>query len=101
MTLAPACRSCQHRHLPALPCWSGRYVARLRALVLATYGDTCCHCGRAGARSVEHVQPRSAGGTDALANLRPAHLDCNISRGTRPMAGWGQQLVARESSPRW
>jgi hypothetical protein len=101
MTAAPTCNRCQHRHLRTLPCWSGRYVAQLRALVLSTYGDTCCHCGVAHARSVEHVQPRSAGGTDALTNLRPAHLACNIARGTRPMPGWGLDPIAVEVSPRW
>lgn len=98
---AAACPRCNHRHLPTLPCWAGRYVAQLRALVLATYGDSCVHCGRPGARSVEHLQPRSMGGTDALSNLRPAHLSCNISRGTDPMPGWGAGPVTAETSPRW
>ena len=98
---APPCSRCQHRHLLSLPCWGGRTVPRLRALVLTTYGDRCVHCGLSGARSVEHVQPRSMGGTDALANLRPAHLACNISRGTDPMPGWGTGPVTVERSDRW
>ncbi len=99
--LAPLCHRCDHRHLVALPCWGGRYVQNLRDLVLATYGDWCVHCGRSGARSVEHVQPRSRGGTDALANLRPAHLLCNLERGTDPMPGWGIGPVTVETSERW
>ena len=98
---APACPRCDHRHLVSLPCWGGRYVAQLRALVLATYGDVCVHCGLPGARSVEHVQPRSMCGTDALGNLRPAHLPCNIRRGTSPMPGWGTGPVIAETSTRW
>lgn len=73
----------------------------MRALVLATYGDVCVHCGRHGATSPEHVQPRSMGGTDALDNLRPAHLACNISRGTDPMPGWGTGPVTDATSTRW
>lgn len=99
--LAPPCRRCRHRHLPELRCWSGRYVQTMVALVLAHYGDTCCHCDRPGSRSAEHVTPRSAGGTDDLANLRPAHLTCNIKRGTKPMAGYGQRTITETRSSRW
>jgi 5-methylcytosine-specific restriction endonuclease McrA len=98
---APPCHRCQHRHLMTLPCWGGRLVDQLRRLTLATYGDSCVHCGLSGARSVEHVRPRSMGGTDALANLRPAHLTCNIRRGTDPMPGWGTGPVTEQTSSRW
>lgn len=97
----PTCRRCARRHLPALPCWAGRYVQRVAALVLATYGDVCCHCNKPGARSVEHVHPRSLGGTDALDNLLPAHLVCNQARGTKPMPGFGMPAVVASSSTRW
>ena len=98
---APACVACRHRHLPGLPCWGGRHVAKCRDLVLATYGDVCVHCGLHGSTSVEHVQPRSMGGTDALDNMRPAHLSCNVSRGTDPMPGWGAGPVVDVTSQDW
>jgi 5-methylcytosine-specific restriction endonuclease McrA len=98
--LAPACARCTRRHLDTLPCWGGRYVAELRTMVLTTYGDTCCHCSGPGARSVEHVQPRSHGGTDDLDNLRPAHLSCNLERGTRPMQGYGAPTITAVET-RW
>jgi 5-methylcytosine-specific restriction endonuclease McrA len=84
----PLCPRCQARHLPELHCWSGRYAARIRDHVLATKGTTCCHCHEDGARSVEHVTPRSKGGTDHDDNLRPAHLVCNQRRARHPMLGW-------------
>lgn len=80
--------------------WSGRRVQRLLAVVLAEYGTTCVLCrGEHGpieldpdaptyARlgpSVEHVLPRSRGGSDDLGNLRPAHRACNSARGNRPL----------------
>ncbi|WP_268746906.1 HNH endonuclease [Tomitella biformata] len=44
-----------------------------------------CHlCGKPGATTADHVQPRSLGGGDGLDNLRPAHKACNSSRGNRP-----------------
>lgn len=33
--------------------------------------------------SIDHIVPRSAGGTDALENLQAAHLRCNSHRGNR------------------
>lgn len=86
--LAPMHASCNRRHSPELPCWVGRLIPRYLGLVLDQYGDACCHCGKAGANSVEHVRPRSRWGDDSIGNLRPAHLLCNARRGTRPMPGW-------------
>lgn len=40
--------------------------------------------------SIDHVVPRSKGGTDDLANLRLAHWGCNQTRGNR---GGGEQLA--------
>lgn len=68
--------------------WSGRWVVELTALVLATYGRRCHLCGRLGATTADHVVPRSKGGSDALVNLRPAHLSCNSSRGNRSLDEW-------------
>lgn len=67
--------------------WGGRKVPRLRALVVATYGRTCHLCGMyiRGTVSIDHVIPRSQGGTDDIANCRPAHLKCNVRRGTKPV----------------
>lgn len=49
----------------------------------------CCYCGQrmdgrnheGDAPSVEHVVPRSLGGTDARDNLVAAHRSCNSERG--------------------
>jgi 5-methylcytosine-specific restriction endonuclease McrA len=63
-------------------------VQRLRGAVMLLYRPVCHLCGRditAGqAWDVDHLVPRSMGGTDALANLRPAHARCNRSRGAKP-----------------
>lgn len=74
--------------------WSGRKVARLANLVVGRWGSTCWLCkepidlsadrrGPSGL-SVDHVTPRSKGGTDDLWNLRPAHRRCNVSRQAKP-----------------
>lgn len=77
------CTRCHHPHLVGIPCWSGRYAQRVAALVLATQGTTCWLCGTGGANTADHVTPRSKGGTDNQANLRPAHKRCNSARSNR------------------
>lgn len=90
---APVCPRCSDRHDPVLACWRGRYVAELRYLVLAQYGDVCHLCHRPGSTSPDHLQPRSEWGDDTLANLRPSHRVCNQRRGNSPAPGWARQLV--------
>lgn len=53
---------------------------------IATHGWVCCICGgpiREGDESLQHLRPRSQGGTDDESNLRPAHLRCNAALGAR------------------
>lgn len=49
-------------------------------------GGNCYICGQAedadDPLEIEHVRPRSAGGTDDLRNLRLAHRSCNRTKGT-------------------
>ncbi len=74
----------------------GRTIHALADLVTGTYGWRCWLCSepisplvsrrhRRGL-SIDHQVPRSKGGTDAIENLRPAHLGCNSRRGNRPPA---------------
>lgn len=51
----------------------GTTLQRMNAAVFRTYGRTCWLCGGAGADTVDHVIELMNGGTNALANLRPAH----------------------------
>lgn len=52
-----------------------------RKVVLA---DDICHiCGLPGAATVDHLVPRSLGGSNDLENLAPAHASCNYSRGNK------------------
>ena len=68
---------------------STRSWRRLRALVLDRDAHRCTLplasgqlCG-AFATHVDHVVPRSKGGSDALSNLRAACRPCNLRRGDR------------------
>jgi 5-methylcytosine-specific restriction endonuclease McrA len=71
-----------------LPTWGGRHSQRWTAATLATYGTTCHLCRQDGADTADHLIPRSRGGQDHLANLRPAHQACNSARRDMPLADW-------------
>jgi 5-methylcytosine-specific restriction endonuclease McrA len=76
---------------------------RQRELILKHYGPLCHIClarGITDQRAVidlelpwpdlrcftrDHVTPRSLGGSDDIANLRPAHHECNRDRGNGPV----------------
>lgn len=84
--------------------WGGRQAQRLTRLCLETYGTRCHLCGRMGATTADHIVPRSAGGSDDLMNLRPAHASCNYSRQDMPIAVWRKKhstSPAQAVSPRW
>lgn len=65
---------------------SGPQRRKLLDTAIQTYGWMCCICGlpiRAGQESLQHVVPRSKGGTTSLATNKPAHKRCNYSLGNR------------------
>jgi len=41
----------------------------------------CQLCGKPGATTADHITRVRHGGTDALDNLRAAHVGCNLQRG--------------------
>lgn len=53
-----------------------------RDRVLATHGRVCwiCHEPIGDDLTLDHVLPKSEGGSNAEANLRPAHRKCNYDR---------------------
>lgn len=68
--------------------WGGRKAQQYVRLTLAEYGTVCWLCGLPGAKSADHVIPRSRGGAVySLLNLGPTHKRCNESRGNRDRTG--------------
>jgi 5-methylcytosine-specific restriction endonuclease McrA len=68
----------------------GKNRRRVFANLRERYGDNCHWCGRPMdfdtreqplSPSVEHLIPKSVGGTNKQGNLRLAHLHCNQARG--------------------
>ncbi len=65
----------------------GRPWRRTVARVIRRDAGICWLCTQPGADSADHIQPRSQGGPDTLANLAAVHHDveprCNRYRGDR------------------
>lgn len=68
---------------------------RVRAEVIATYGNTCW-LGLPGCTVVgeedDHIVPHSHGGKATVANIRRACKHCNASRQDRVLYGYGARL---------
>ncbi|MBV8610052.1 MAG: HNH endonuclease, partial [Singulisphaera sp.] len=58
----------------------------LREYLLEKWGRTCAYCSKADVPlQVEHIQPRSKGGTDRVSNLTLACAPCNRRKGNTPV----------------
>ncbi len=57
----------------------------IRQKVWKKAGGNCAHCGNRvyGTKTVDHVIPKSIGGTNCIQNLMPTCVRCNGSRGSR------------------
>jgi 5-methylcytosine-specific restriction endonuclease McrA len=66
--------------------------------------NTCQYCGRAYPRSelnLDHVVPRSRGGTATWENIVCSCLPCNKRKGGMLPEEVGMRTVARPARPRW
>lgn len=62
---------------------------RFRSFVLARDGEKCAYCGAEDVRlELDHIHPRSLGGSDDPSNLTPACKACNTSKGARTLDAW-------------
>lgn len=67
----------------------GKRKRNIRADLRGRYGDNCHWCGKPmcfdtkeelNSATIEHLKPRSEGGTNERSNLRLAHKRCNEDR---------------------
>lgn len=58
-----------------------RRLKRRRAEVLARNGGLCVICNRAPATTIDHVVPRSRGGSNEIGNWQGACYPCNQDKG--------------------
>jgi 5-methylcytosine-specific restriction endonuclease McrA len=66
----------------------------VRAYVLAKFGYRCAYCGREHvAFELDHIVPRSRGGSDRVSNLAASCHDCNAAKGNQTASEWGHPDV--------
>jgi len=73
--------------------WIGK-VRRRR--IYARDGHRCIYCGMLAERlTLDHLIPRSAGGTNTTENLLTACMGCNRDRGNRPVTEFAPAAAFR------
>ena len=74
------------------------YRTNLRAAVMRRDGHRCSYCGKSSKRNrleLDHVTPKSRGGTDRYDNLVSACRACNQKRGNLTLATWLKRRPAK------
>jgi 5-methylcytosine-specific restriction endonuclease McrA len=72
--------------------------------IYARDGSTCQYCGRRFARAelnLDHVVPRSRGGTTSWENVVCSCVPCNLRKGGRTPEEAGMRLRRAPARPRW
>ena len=64
---------------------------RFKKSIKYGWGGLCgyCRCNRA--TTLDHIKPKSKGGSSLRSNLLPCCLECNHSKGSQPWLVWFQQ----------
>ncbi|WP_333428219.1 HNH endonuclease [Microcoleus sp. F4-D5] len=73
-----------------------------RRQLLQLYGNRCHWCNKSmqkSERTIEHLLPKSRGGSNALSNLRLACFSCNNSRGNSLFPPPGKNLHISRTQP--
>ncbi|MFL1376953.1 MULTISPECIES: RNA-guided endonuclease IscB [unclassified Nocardiopsis] len=78
----------------------------VREYLLAKFDRTCAYCGATGVPlNIDHVRPRSRGGSDRVANLVLACVPCNQTKADRPVEEFATDpktlagILARAKAP--
>lgn len=66
--------------------------AAVRARLYALDENRCLYCGAAGPLTLDHVVPRSLGGSNGPSNFVTACARCNNRRGNRPIVALLREL---------
>jgi 5-methylcytosine-specific restriction endonuclease McrA len=73
----------------------------VRAYLLEKFGRRCVYCGRTDTPfELDHIQPRSRGGSDRVSNLALSCHACNAAKGDQAAAELGHPEVAAQAKQR-
>jgi len=69
----------------------------VREFLLEAFGCTCAYCGAKDTPlQIEHIIPRSRGGSDRVSNLTIACINCNQRKGNKTAAEFGHPEVQEQ-----
>lgn len=84
----------------------GNAKRQFRQAIKYSFGGLCAYCRCKRATTLDHIRPRSKGGSNLRSNLVPACLECNRSKGCESWLPWYQRQsffseVAQELIHEW
>tara|TARA_E500000305_G_C3949014_1_gene201236 strand:+ start:110 stop:559 length:450 start_codon:yes stop_codon:yes gene_type:complete len=69
----------------------GNAKRQFRHAIKYAFGGLCAYCRCARATTLDHIKPRSKGGSNLRSNLVPACTECNHSKGSENWLVWYQR----------
>ena len=66
----------------------GNAKRQFRQAIKYSWGGLCAYCRCERATTLDHIKPRSKGGSDLRSNLVPACVECNHSKGSQSWLPW-------------
>jgi 5-methylcytosine-specific restriction endonuclease McrA len=70
----------------------------IREYLLEKWDRTCAYCGQVGLPlEIEHIIPRSRGGSDRISNLTLSCIPCNQKKGNRTAAEFGHSHIQAQA----
>jgi 5-methylcytosine-specific restriction endonuclease McrA len=93
------CNSIAYNNRPARESLRKQLGRKLSAAIAERDSDACVYCGATEASSgahlhLDHLTPRSAGGSNEPTNLVTACRSCNSARQDMPLAAWARKAHA-------
>ncbi len=69
----------------------GNAKRQFRQAIKYSWGGLCAYCRCKRATTLDHIRPRSKGGSNFRSNLVPACVECNHSKGSQSWLPWYEQ----------
>ena len=84
----------------------GNAKRQFRHAIKYAFGGFCAYCRCQRASTLDHIKPRSKGGSNLRSNLVPACVECNHSKGSENWLVWYQRQefynnIAQELIEEW
>ena len=96
-----------HELMFSLQCLSkGSAKRQFRQSIKYAFGGLCAYCRENRATTIDHLKPKSKGGSSLRSNLVPACHSCNHDKGSEDWLSWYQRQefynrIAQECIEEW